>query len=340
MRALSASEARVIHALLVSANVVERQREIWSGVPRATYLAARKRAFSHGWLQSRYVPDPAALGFDRITFTVDQPYSERYGEVIRSARSAPGTVVLWSSPETVLSVRFGHPGEARAADAPTNASRHRLVIEVTEPQKEVPVYFDFEGAWSIWASGLSLVTYPTGLVPPRPAGRREPARRPAAALWEELLAFREPVSEGSGTPLRLSEAYLPRGLRRMVDHRLAARRIFPNLAELPALPDGSSISEIVLVHGRFRAGVERDGLLPALLREGRIRPFLLAMDEQAALLGLLAPLPSRVRSTSRSVLEVLSERLESISVVREPIATLYPLLDHRYDRLLADPTPG
>ncbi len=332
MRSLTAAEARVIHALLVAADVPERVRERWSGVPRATFLAVRKRAFAHGWLTSRYVPDPAALGFDRVSLVLDQPFSDHLAEAVSEAREDPGTVLAWSSPETVLSVRFGR--SSSRAPSVTGGRRHRFEIVATEPARQLPIYFDFEGAWSLWASGLALVSYPAGLVAPTPDGRpRGPRTRPGRSALEELLSGPDGASPEAGGPLRLSDTYLPRRHRALVRTGTVRRRAFPNLGEIPPGLDGGSIASFVFVHGTLRGETGIEALLSAVLRDARVRPFLLASDDRAALLGLLAPMPSRLRGIGRPLIDVLGEVLESISVVREPIATLFPLLDHRYDRL-------
>lgn len=334
MRSLTAAEARVIHALLVAADVPERVRERWAGVPRATFLAVRKRAFAHGWLTSRYVPDPAALGFDRVSFVLDQPYSDHLAVAVQEARNTPGTVLAWSSPETVFSVRFGRSTDARPPETP--GRRHRFEVVATEPLRQVPIYFDFEGAWSLWASGLALVSYPAGLLVPTPGGEPRTSRsRLGRSALEELLSGPDGSSPDAGGPLRLSDAYLPRKHRALIRSGTVRRRAFPNLGDIPPGMDGGAIGNFVFVHGTLRKGFEGAQLLPAVLRDARVRPFLLAGDDRTALLGFLAPMPSRLRGLGRPLIEVLSEALESISVVREPIATLYPLIDHRYDRLVA-----
>jgi hypothetical protein len=336
MRSLTPAEARVIHAQLVVAEVPERRRELWSGVPRATYLAARRRAFAHGWLESRYLPDPRALGLDRVVVTLEQPFSDRTAGIVAEVRSDPGTVLAWASPETVLSVRGEKLRDgARSRDPEPGGRRSHWTVEVEELERQFPVYFDFEAGWSVWASGLVPVTYPAGLV--RGSGHPAPPRALApadrAALGDLLLA---PSSPEAPSSLRLSEVFLPRRSRRLVRSGIVRRRIFPVLSEIPALADGAALTTVVFVHGSFSARADPTALLPAILRETRARPFLVAADRSGAILGLMAPMPARLRGAGRPLLELLSEHLESISVVREPLSTLHPIVDHRYERWLAD----
>jgi hypothetical protein len=335
MRSLTSSEVRVIHALLIAADVPERRREVWSGVPRATYLAVRKRAFSLGWLTRRFVPDPVATGFDSVELRLEQPFSDRLPEAIRAVRELPGLVLLWTSPETLISVRFVRHG-ARGDEAGPPA-RTRFEIRVDDPFRELPVYFDFEGAWSTWASGLSLVTYPTGAVAPRADGR--PLTQADREGLKQLLSVdgEDPIAEGE---LRLSESFLPPRHQSLVRRGVVRRRVFPNLAELPPMPDGAAINGCVFVHGTLRSGADPAQIVPQLLRDGPARPFLAAFDERSALLGLLSPRPARLRGAGRPTLDLLAERLEGISVIREPVATLHPAVDHRYGRLFADADRG
>jgi hypothetical protein len=332
MRELSDAETRVLHALFVVAQVPERTREIWADVPRATYKAVRKRAFASGWVTSRYVPDPRVLGIDAVTVRLDRPYADRRTEFLRGVMDDPAATNVWASPESVLSVLFERRGSPSSLPGVAQRlARDSFVVRSTDPGHRVTPYFDFEGAWSLWASERAPIAYPRGLYgSPGPLARQ--GRREREALRTLLEAAPEAPMYGDG-PLRLSPTFLPRTARRLVDSGAVSRRTLPRLAALPPL-NGGSVDQEVFVHGRLRRSGEADRLLPAVIHEGMVRPFLAAVDDEAAFLAMLAPAPLRLRVRRRPLLEILGAHLESIITVREPVAGLFPLLDHRYGQLI------
>ena len=61
-----------------------------------------------------------------------------------------------------------------------------------------------------------------------------------------------------------------------------------------------------------------------------------AFDSTRTLLMGMSPAPPTAPDNQTPVIQVLGQFLKQIEVVREPIHTLFPLVDHRYDRLMTE----
>jgi len=161
MRSLSPAEIRVIRVLLADPPISDRIRERIAGVPKTTYETIRRRAFTSGWLEERYIPTPSAVGALGATFILAQPYAEYWEDVIQAFRDNRDVVLLWASPETIFSVSFnrGTPDLANFLVPPKLV--HRLWKIVAKPGAgDVPAYFDYEGAWSWGILNTPPLSYP------------------------------------------------------------------------------------------------------------------------------------------------------------------------------------
>jgi hypothetical protein len=341
MRSLTAAETRVIHTLLVVADVSDRTRKRWAGVPRSTFQSIKRRAFDKGWLTSRLVPDPLELGFPIVEIALEQPFAEHRDAAVRRIRESPSTVFAWASPDSLLSVSFTSRGHADALDSsPVLAFRRRSIIRSGAPFRDIPVYFDWEGAWSTWASGLRPVTYPVGLAP-RPTDERlenelaahEGHRTAIAPLLQGPTGAAVPALGG----FRHGGTLLPREVRRAIQRGWVTRRVFVELGEVPSVPE-RLIERVVFVTGRVKdPGISANELLSAIIRGSRARPLLLAKDSKAALIAFLSPIPEYSRSSptgQASLVDTIGGYLREIEIVREPISTLFPIVNHRYNRPL------
>lgn len=345
MRSLTVAEARVIQALLANVPGNEREHIQQAGVPRSTYQAVRRRAFLSGWLHERYLPDPTRFGISEATFALIQPFAEHRLEVTRALRLTPGTALLWSSPDTLLSVAFG-PRNKGALDpaaflgrvmSSSHWIRRSWSIRADLRQLSVPVYFDYEGAWSRWVGTERTISYPQGLGTTQ-AHESTPLSRPlsgnALKIAQSLLAhhFRAPFPDGS--KLRLGMPGLSRRERSLVGRGWIDRRVFPDIVQIPPLR-GRRIERIVFVTGSAQERFEADDFLQKLIREGKVAPFLLVKGSKRVLLATLSPAPRDVPATRRSVLELLQGFLREIEIVREPLETFFPVIDHRYDQIVS-----
>jgi hypothetical protein len=336
MKSLSAAEARVIAALLAASPGDEATRARRSGVPRTTYQTIRRRALVEGWVQERYVPVPAAVGASRVVFRVAQPFAERRAEVVRRRREQTGVVVLWASPETVLSVSF----EGRAEPSPNSVAsptgdplpdawlRRSWTISASPGPADLPVYFDYEGAWSRRIGLEAPVSYPQGL-PSGPAT----GPKPTAARLQSLLSFPFQAEPSAGIALRFSVSHLSRSERQILSQGWVAHRVFPALAEIPSYCRGRD-ERAVLVTANLTAGGSMSRLLSSLYQARRIAPFLAVAAEGRALLAMLSPAPSQGSDAGTPVLGLFEKELRDIEILREPLDTFFPVVDHRYDRLV------
>lgn len=321
----------MVRELLIDRLASDRVKSAAAGVPRSTFQLVRSHAFSQGWLLRRYVPSPSAVGVIGIRVEVVQPFAEWRNELFSRMVSRPDVVVLWDSPSSLLSVSFDRVAEPD--DSPESGRAEwsrRWSISAKPASNEVPVYFDYEGAWSRVALDEPPRAYPRGLPPPGgPLGRRMRIRMADVA---ELV--RRPLSDVDskmGSRWGLTRG-LPRHLQRVIDQGLVIPRTFPNFARMP-MPPGRSLVGLVLASGLWETREGRDRLLTSLMVRSQATPFLCALDQSRLILGLLAPAPPNLAGHREPIARVLSEELRQVEVIREPIQSIVTPIDHRYDRL-------
>lgn len=337
MRSLTGAEANVIEALLASVPGDEVERARYSGVPRTTFQTIRRRVLVSGWLYERYVPAPAAVHSPGVSFWLGQPFAERRADVIRLWRNEPRTVVLWASPDTILAVSFDRPSAPgpQSVHSPKDHLiagdwlRRSWTIRASSDPGSLPIYFDYEGAWTRRIGSDSPISYPQPLPQVRPG-----ATSPSPGDMRALLVHPFEMTPSEGAILRFSSSHLPRRQRHLLDQRWAARRVFPSLTEIPPYHGGHD-ERVVFVTGLLRGGASLEDLRVNLYQDCRVAPFLGVGDGTRVLLAMLSPAPDGVPPRLRSVLEVFQNTLREIETVREPLDTLFPVVQHRYDRLLS-----
>ena len=338
MRSLTTAEARVIEALLSEATGDEADRARRSGVPRTTFQTIRRRLLVAGWLHERYVPAPAAVGAPTVTAWLAQPFAERRAEVVRRLRTDHDVVVLCASPDTLFVVSFDRnlsrdgqdPRSSAVSLVPEQWLRHSWTFSASPGPNDMPVYFDYEGEWASRTGLASPISYPQRL-PSEPVGAARPASRDIRALLDRPFE----ITLDEGVALRFSAARLPRRQRRLLVQGWAAHRVLPALTDLPPYRGGHDV-RVVFVTGELKGGWSLDSLREGLFQDCRVAPFLAVQAEGRALFAMLSPAPDLLPARSRSVLGLFQEALREIVVLREPLDTLFPLIDHRYDRLLRD----
>jgi hypothetical protein len=170
-RSLYPKEARIIQILLARIEETEKGRIRLAGFGKSTFYKAHRRATRLGWVTERYVPDPKALGIQRVTFQLGWPFSESWGEVVRAWEKQTGVVLLWTFRDLVFSVVWegpdppssDHPSEGGRVAPAGQLLRNAWTVEVDARHGAIPVYFDFEGAWARWAGSGKTLAYPTPL---------------------------------------------------------------------------------------------------------------------------------------------------------------------------------
>lgn len=334
MRLLTDGEASAIRFLLASQEVSERERVFRSGVPSRTFERARRRAYSEGWVVDRYVPSPARIGKPCVSFVLSQPFADRLREVEDRWKRDRACVLLWRWEETLFGVFVADESAAVAHGGSQDREAFRRTFEVTSDtrQPEVPVFFDFEGAWARFTGLGGLQGYPHSLpahgpsVPPPPVAEVERSRM--AELVQRPL--RRGATEG---PLRVSPFFLPRSHQRLLRRGVVERRVFLNLGRIPPY-QGRSIEQVAFVHGELLDGVSSLGLFRRLIAM-RVLPFLFATASTKVIIGALSPVPSAQDSSQArpATLANLQRFLKSIEIVRGRVPSLEVVIDHRYDRL-------
>lgn len=321
----------MIRSLLANPSGPERQRIRDAGVPRTTYQVVRRRAFIHGWVDERYVPDPRLFGADRVRFILAQPYAERWNDSIRLVRSLDGLVVLWASAETLLGVLFeAEARQLRNNPLPDGTFRQSWTLNPSVREGQIVSYFDYEGAWSRWALGMDPLAYPRGLPAASPVAI--PRARADRASVRELVTY--PM--GAMTPLSPSPAFRSpgpsRGGRKLIAAGCFAHRIFPNLTDVPAIR-GYRPQHVVFATATPLPGKAPRDLFAEMTQLGRSAPFLYVYDRDRVLFATLAPAPREAVKGRPSMVELLQRFVCNVEVVREPIDSLFLLVNHRYDRL-------
>ncbi|HKV90597.1 MAG TPA: hypothetical protein VJQ43_05310 [Thermoplasmata archaeon] len=340
MRELTEAEARVIAGLLGSAAATERERLKRIAVPRSTYHAARRRAYTEGWLRDRYVPQPERIGFPFAVVAAARPFVDRANDLAPRWAADPACAYLAAGTDVVLGVFLARDAAAaRELGARLDdraATSWRQVIVADLHRASFPVYFDYEGLWSHLADSGGTVAYPRGLGgSPEPA---EPGEFSSHRLWatRELLQRAEEAASNGRAGHLVGPLGLPFSQQRLVAQGVVVHRVFLDPARLPPF-HGNAADQVVLVSGAWKPGARAELLFRTLTEACRVFPFLYVVDEERALLGALARSgapPERASTSRRPVLATLQESLQGIEMVQVPAISLRTVVDHRYDRLL------
>jgi hypothetical protein len=342
-RALSEAEGLLTQRVLAGDVSGPRSTEGGTDVPRRTRQTVVQRIYQRGWVHDRYVPNPAVIDRPFVTFALAQPYSE---EVVRAAqrwRQEAGTVLLWVSHETLFGVFFSRDERSRSRLAENlRASvkdRTEILLALDLRDQAIPVYFDFEAAWSRVAGLRGAISYPHSL----PGVAVDPARSDGERAGGRNL---RPLLELVGTPFpsgRFSSARLGSSLhlrgnaeQRYLRHGWMERRTFLEPMEVARWVSDFP-RRVAFVQGELISGATAPALFHALVEECRINPFLYATDHQRILLATFSQEPGARRSENdlprAGVLATLQRFLRGITIVRDSLDSMSTVVDHRYDHL-------
>ena len=208
--------------------------------------------------------------------------------------------------------------------------RFEIVADLGRAQ--LPVYFDFEGVWARLVGRPGVLEYPHSL--PSLADAGEDARPLNAAEAGRLAAFMKPAQpRGTGpSPFRASPFFLGRAQRRLLETGLAERRTFLDPARVPPFRE-RGVERLAFVYGELNAGASPAALFRRLAAM-KVLPFLFATDGRRVLFATLSVAPPVGQSEGRpAILANLERYLHSIEILRERVAELVVVIDHRYDRL-------
>ena len=346
-RPLSSAEVQVIRSLLAARLVPENVRIGETGLPPRTYHAVRNRVLQEGWVVDRYLPDLGLLGLHHVHFVIGQPFEEKGRDVVERWASDPTNLLLWSGPQTLFGVFVSGPAEWSGpmglGIGKESGLRRSLALTTDASKFGIPVYLDFEGAWSRMTGSTGHLSYPH----PWFARPRDVASSPGSAVPNGIssgaltsiygLVHRpfEVESEG-GNLLRTGPFFAPRSQQRALQRGWVERRLFLDPFRLPPVP-GGGMERVALVHGELQRDRPPTGLYHQLLEDCGVAPFLFATDWSHVLLGFVARRTGEGLSAGAppraSVSFVLQSHLQGIEVFREPLASLRTTVNHRYDRL-------
>jgi hypothetical protein len=345
-RSLTENEAIVIKSLLAGSSESGEDRIRESGLPRSTYRDAKRRIYASGILEDRYIPSAVAVGASKISFLVARPFTDRVLEAARALSEVPGTVLCWTSPQILFGVTFFQSEIASRTliKAVQSGAFGAVVVsmEVDPAPAQIPVYFDFEGAWGHLAGLTGNSRYPRAIPHPRASSLENPVlHRPESSSLRQLL-LRPLVGDGRRhEPHLFGPAALPRHQQRWIAQGLVDWRVLLSPQNPPAYR-GASVAELMFVRGDLRPGCGPRSLLSELTEVCGVYPFLLVSDGVQVLLGSLATGRFGTSSDSHSVttrapvMSTLTVHIDNIECVRQPLSALRADVDHRYDRLAPD----
>jgi hypothetical protein len=345
MRSLSVAETQVISSMLATSPKTEEERLVVSGVPRSTFKAVRKKVIAHGWLRERWMPDPVHIGVNLIDFVVAQPFADRRSKVLQAARQDPSVVELWSSAETIFAVCFrtgSHPVGPSLTDTVQASKGRSWIVQVDPTRETVPIYFDYEGAWSRLCRRDGLWGYPQSLGGNSRDHTGRTGKQSIAENSKELLDLLS--TSGLEDPLGKSKPILARwkaarGRARLVRLGSVTRRLIPDFQRIPDF-QGLRFERLALITGKRRPDADVRHALSRLIFEARAAPFLFAVDSKRILIGTHSPAPPSVQIGRISVLGLIEQYLSEIQVIRESISSIVTWVDHEYGRILGPHQTG
>jgi hypothetical protein len=343
-RRATAAELRVVRDLLVDPLGPQSRKIRLSGLSRRTYQTALQRAYARRWVMDRYLPSPTLTRLPYATFLLARPATGRAAEVAGEIRRSTNAVLLWSMAETTFSVAFMKSPASLQSLArrleDTGLCPRGQVHALSCPQEGVPIYFDFEGVWARYGGLPGTVRYPQGL-PVHPGSAEEGAVAPTPRVLESARSILARV----GRPGR--EAATHSGLLGGWSHRMVDRGLLRGgWVERRSFLDPISVARtlrdfaggITVVHGTLRPSGEAGALTSELFERSRVHPFLLASDAHSILIGFLSVGPQTQLAAAPSrrvaVRATLKRWLDSFAVTRQSLATVDPILNHRYENLL------
>ncbi|MCI4317432.1 MAG: hypothetical protein L3J96_02745, partial [Thermoplasmata archaeon] len=333
-RELTPAESRVISTLLAADAIPERERIRASGLSPRTYETARRRIFAAGWVYERFVPDPLAWGLPYLRLDVLRPGPVEEGSVSDRLAASPGAFHVWRGAGLVFAASFvGAPGPHKPTISAGAA--WRLDVDLREPS--VPIFFDFEGAWSR-VVGAAPRVYPRPVPSWSGAGKSGEGRPSAPVRREAEALIRRPFAGRGGARAgrHLGSWVGFGGGRRAMSVGLVQRRCFLDLARLPGF-NGWHLQSLAFLKGDTRPGEGAETLYHELLADGGMTPFLFATDRRSVLIGALSPAPPTTAARPRARLsEILARRLASRTLVTMQVSSLVTPVDHWYDRILTE----
>lgn len=300
------------------------------GIPESTFYAIRRKAYEEGWLIDRYVPNPWATGAVSLECILAKPGASERAALEKEWAESPENVLLWSGLNSVFGVFFRKSPDPKP---PSNS----FSVGVTRTTGSLPAYFDYSRLWARFLGANLSTGYPRSLAfaPDRELKERQ-------TLLRNLLALNVPAGP-TPTPRRNwhTPSGLPRSLQRLLDWGVAQSRTFLNAEAVPPY-QGRVPSEVVFITGNLKPGSSGGSVLAELNQRCNVSPFLVADNGRAILIVTLGQLMTeaagrrKVRTTARPVLSTLEPLVGDVQVTIERVDGMKKIVDHRYDRVVAE----
>ncbi len=287
------------------------------------------------------MPDPAALGRPIVTFALAQPYAEMRSSAIATWKAQEGGVDVWTLKDSLFGVFF-LPGTeaakaARGQLGDPQSHRSTFFLDCDSRSPTVPVFFDFEASWGQITGLRGTLAYPHSL----------PSFHGATGGRMNLFSESEREALGSllARPLSQKDGTNRDGWMNRFAHGARERRLVRDgWVEFRSFLDPAACSRwasnfpeaVAFIRGRLVDGETAPGLFRALVEDCRANPFLFATDNATVLFACLSEssVDRRGRPSTRRapLLQTIQKFLRQIVVLREPLDSLDPVVDHRYDR--------
>ncbi|MGA8536182.1 MAG: hypothetical protein WB789_02180 [Thermoplasmata archaeon] len=273
-----------------------------------------------------------------MSIALAHPYAEHFQSVVQEWRRTDGSVLLWRGGTSMLGVFVRSPSNPTLKQDLESAGLQRFsrirVVETDLRESEIPVYFDFEGAWSRVVGEVGPVAYPHAL--PDPLGSASRTRHASLTdlrLMEALARTNDQVDNLTANDAAFGGGVGRDEISRAVEGQLVSRRAFLHLETLPSYR-AWTLRQVALFTGRLRPSADSRALLQSMIGEIGMTPFLFVSDGVDVLCGLLSPTPPvqrpGVRSQNTRPVGTLQKFLSEIHITREPIEDLSALADQDF----------
>ncbi len=303
-------------------------------IPRRTRQTIRQRLLSRECIIDCRIPAVAALGRPLVVFAVMRPYTERHRTVATEMGRMAACANLWSFRDSIFGM-FVLRNQDDLAELQTKLAdpddfHDSFSLPCDAREASIPVYFDFELAWSKIARIAGVNGYPRGI----PMGRRsirdgesaEQLARRAVGVLRRL-----PPGLGNDRPGLLSRRSERRVTGFLVRYgTIECRTLLEPIAY--AKWASNFPSEIVFIRGRLKSGTSPSETFHHLVSGVGISPFLFAWSQRVVLFAALAGSTDANREGSGpSVSRDLGSVLEQIVVIRGELSGASAPVLHRYD---------
>lgn len=276
-----------------------------------------------------------------VTFLVRRPFADQMHAVVSRWLASRELVFFWEAPDLLFGVFWSSDADSRSPVLKSIFGEcqgpHELKLDVDIRDSFVPVYFDFEAAWSKLSNLEGTLAYPRGL----PGTYLVKTQVPG-----DTSVGRTDLAHVIGVPF-LPVGSIPwKGMghgpasRRMINRELRAGRVEHRAFLCPTDVSRWAAgfpTDLVLIYGDRIPGDSPSLFFRELVEKLGLSPFLFGADKDRVIIALLSGgALTRASATdyAGSVLAVLQRYLQSITTVREPLSQITAHLEHRYDRLI------